>query len=489
MSPYNALSVPQQLKSKSCDQSDVVSTKVKNIDNLTLKLGLTTLIATVIYLPNLSQAAYSADLRFQNPTTQGQDGYSGLFPKIVDLLPTPLKKLANLSRVSPADPDQDLFLTAKAQVNKSYFDDGEASDEQELSVATDFEISILPHVSMPFGKPSLRIHSVKSGDTVYKIAQQYQVNPDELIQLNGIQNSDVILVNQELMIPHQISNPVKSNTKNHTLASLNLANQNLRKSPSEKKLASTNLSNRVLGQDLGIGGQRPAKKMAKLDEDPYIAGLRADIEKLRAEYRQQRQQQRTNAPIRSNVSRVDSDSSHQLSINTVSTIENHENDDVVTSIPERQNPKPDLFAEDKVALQLPPLSSPEEYLPSTFDGYTWPAKGVLTSGYGWRWGRLHGGIDIAAPIGTPVMAAASGTVISSGWNNGGYGNLIELEHLDGSKTLYAHNNRILVSTGQKVVKGEQIAEMGSTGYSTGSHLHFEIHPKSQGAVNPLALLN
>ena len=143
--------------------------------------------------------------------------------------------------------------------------------------------------------------------------------------------------------------------------------------------------------------------------------------------------------------------------------------------------------------ELPPLSSPEKYLPvtpaeATFNGYIWPAKGTFTSGYGWRWGRPHRGIDIAAPIGTPIMAAAAGEVISAGWNSGGFGNLVKVKHPNGSVTLYAHNNRILVRRGQKVEQGQQIAQMGSTGYSTGSHLHFEIRLNGKAPVNPMAYL-
>ncbi|MGC9528381.1 MAG: peptidoglycan DD-metalloendopeptidase family protein [Limnospira sp.] len=144
-----------------------------------------------------------------------------------------------------------------------------------------------------------------------------------------------------------------------------------------------------------------------------------------------------------------------------------------------------------VSPDLPPLPGPDVYLPGgsmRFNGYIWPSEGILTSGYGWRWGRMHRGIDIAGPIGTPIVAAAPGVVTYAGWNSGGYGNLVELEHPDGSLTLYAHNHRILVNKGQKVTQGQQIAEMGSTGRSTGPHLHFEIHPSGQGAVNPMALL-
>jgi murein DD-endopeptidase MepM/ murein hydrolase activator NlpD len=146
-----------------------------------------------------------------------------------------------------------------------------------------------------------------------------------------------------------------------------------------------------------------------------------------------------------------------------------------------------------VSPELPPLSGADTYLPNggqqqSANGFIWPAKGVLTSGYGWRWGRMHKGIDIAGPIGTPIMAADSGVVTYAEWNDGGYGYLVEITHADGSETVYAHNSRILVQKGQKVERGEQISEMGSTGFSTGPHLHFEVHPAGQGAVNPMAFL-
>jgi len=145
-----------------------------------------------------------------------------------------------------------------------------------------------------------------------------------------------------------------------------------------------------------------------------------------------------------------------------------------------------------VSPELPPLSSPDTYLPNgkqqSASRFIWPSKGVLTSGYGWRWGRMHRGIDIAGPIGTPIVAASDGVVTYAQWNDGGYGYLVEITHPDGTETIYAHNSRILVQKGQRVAQGEQISEMGSTGFSTGPHLHFEIHPAGQGAINPMALL-
>ncbi len=120
--------------------------------------------------------------------------------------------------------------------------------------------------------------------------------------------------------------------------------------------------------------------------------------------------------------------------------------------------------------------------------WIWPTTGVFTSGYGWRWGRMHRGIDLASNVGTPIKAARNGRVVFSGWHDGGYGYLVTLQHPDGSRSLYAHNSRLMVSSGQEVRQGTVIALMGSTGRSTGPHLHFEIHPPGASAVNPLNFL-
>jgi murein DD-endopeptidase MepM/ murein hydrolase activator NlpD len=130
---------------------------------------------------------------------------------------------------------------------------------------------------------------------------------------------------------------------------------------------------------------------------------------------------------------------------------------------------------------------------STIDGTTslqfaWPAQGKLTSRFGRRWGRMHRGIDIAGPVGTPIYAAADGVVVDAGWHSGGYGNLVEVRHNDGTVTRYAHNSRLRVTNGQMVRQGQQIADMGSTGRSTGSHLHFEIRPQGGSAANPINFL-
>ena len=115
----------------------------------------------------------------------------------------------------------------------------------------------------------------------------------------------------------------------------------------------------------------------------------------------------------------------------------------------------------------------------------WPTNGEVTSRYGLRWGGsdFHPGIDIAADIGTPIVATADGVVIESGWNSGGYGYMIDIDHGNGIVTRYGHNSQLAVSVGTRVKKGQVIAYMGSTGFSTGPHLHYEVRVNGK-AVNP-----
>jgi murein DD-endopeptidase MepM/ murein hydrolase activator NlpD len=118
-------------------------------------------------------------------------------------------------------------------------------------------------------------------------------------------------------------------------------------------------------------------------------------------------------------------------------------------------------------------------------GLMWPVSGPVVSGYGWRWGRMHEGIDIAAGYGTPIRASASGNVIYAGWM-GGYGNLIIIDHGNGLATAYAHQSSFAVGGGT-VSQGQTIGYVGCTGHCFGPHLHFEVRSNG-GAVDPLGYL-
>lgn len=119
--------------------------------------------------------------------------------------------------------------------------------------------------------------------------------------------------------------------------------------------------------------------------------------------------------------------------------------------------------------------------------FVMPTRGIFTSNFGYRWGVLHAGIDIANSIGTPILAVSDGVVIDAG-PAAGYGALVKLRHADGTVTLYGHVNTTLVSVGQRVMAGDQIATMGNRGNSTGPHLHFEVLQGGTERIDPVPWL-
>jgi murein DD-endopeptidase MepM/ murein hydrolase activator NlpD len=119
--------------------------------------------------------------------------------------------------------------------------------------------------------------------------------------------------------------------------------------------------------------------------------------------------------------------------------------------------------------------------------FIWPVEGVITSTFGIRHGRRHDGIDIGAPEGTDIRAAADGTVLYAGDQQTGYGNLIIIRHANDMITVYAHNRQNLVKEGEAVKRGQVIGKVGRTGRATGPHLHFEIRKRTKPR-NPLFFL-
>ncbi|MGB3354392.1 MAG: M23 family metallopeptidase [Mycobacterium sp.] len=119
--------------------------------------------------------------------------------------------------------------------------------------------------------------------------------------------------------------------------------------------------------------------------------------------------------------------------------------------------------------------------------FTFPARGMLTSSFGARWGTLHAGLDVANAVGTPIYAASDGEVIASG-PTPGFGMWVKIRAADGTVTLYGHIDTTLVQTGQLVMAGDQIATMGNRGNSTGPHLHFEVHRNGSDKTDPMAWL-
>ncbi|HZE15139.1 MAG TPA: M23 family metallopeptidase [Mycobacterium sp.] len=119
--------------------------------------------------------------------------------------------------------------------------------------------------------------------------------------------------------------------------------------------------------------------------------------------------------------------------------------------------------------------------------FVMPTEGIFTSSFGYRWGVLHPGIDLANSIGTPIVAVSDGVVIAAG-PTAGYGMWVKLRHADGTVTLYGHVNTTMVNVGDRVMAGDQIATMGNRGDSTGPHLHFEVLPGGTNRVDPVPWL-
>ena len=379
-------------------------------------------------------------------------------------------------------------------------------------------------------------YRVKAGDTLSAIALRQKMPLVALIKVNHLDDPNRLQINQKLIIPARRSN---------NSVALNI----VRIAPPTAFLPVAPSLNPTYS---GMGGEisdddsvsaSPPPNVAEIQQaqsaaaqqellgDRYVDNLRSDIQKLRQKYHQglltaqakpyanktstrpataanateqlQPQilaQSTVNQPINPEFSaeraaktlQLDGQKQLPSSVKLAGRTVRVRNG--VATAPLGSDAVESLrsFQEQNVSPALPPLGGVDNYLPNptsiSAKGFIWPARGKLTSGYGWRWGRMHKGVDIAAPIGTPIIAAAPGVVVKAGWNSGGYGNLVDIQHTDGTVTRYGHNKRVLVRAGQIVQQGQQISEMGNTGFSTGPHLHFEVHPMGKKAVNPIAYL-
>lgn len=361
-------------------------------------------------------------------------------------------------------------------------------------------------------------YEVRPGDTVDNIALVLGTTPEELTEANGLDNPDFIVTGDTLAVPEQAASKLVIAEAAESLAS---SSSELTASTSLSDFDGTRLSrlqstveverriNAPSTLQLLRGEEEAAAASSQSStveaepiavEDPYTADLLAEVNSA----------QQLNTSVKSDSEAI---ALRQTTPAAASTVVNPEFQGSRLearggAVPDVETERAELLAAapldpsiyvsspapaagQVVSPEMPILPSADEYLPEApdyFNGYIWPTRGTLTSGYGWRWGRMHRGIDVAGPVGTPIVSAAPGVIEKAGWNSGGYGNLVEVRHADGSMTRYAHNSRIVVRAGQRVAQGEHIADMGSTGYSTGPHLHFEVHMPDRGTVNPMAML-
>jgi len=347
------------------------------------------------------------------------------------------------------------------------------------------------------GRIDVITYEVKYGDTLASIAQKFSISVSEIVRINQLTNPYQLKISEKLNIPISGSTSNIDNVENNKVGQVKRNNS---------IAVGTGVPTAMLAIRAANISISPNKNVKN---SPSLNSLRREIEKLRAKYRDHRSGQQLRTEGNSQEAAVESAIS---SINNIgvpiflprpmtfgnSSPSRFRNNSVGQSRKPNSTESLEKLRAVKVSPKtkiLPPLAAVDKYLPRPIgeiskpsSTYVWPAKGTVTSGYGWRWGRMHRGIDIANSTGTPIYAAADGVVTSAGWNRGGYGKLVEISHNNGSITRYAHNSKIFVKVGQQVKQGKTIALMGSTGFSTGPHSHFEIRPIGKGAVNPIAYL-
>ena len=376
-------------------------------------------------------------------------------------------------------------------------------------------------------------YEVVPGDTVEDIAISLGTTPDKLAEINDLEDPDFILAGETLSLPEEVTSDliiseaatsiVQSSSEIAASSSLNdfdgtrlgrlqsTVETRINNAPSTLQRLQGGQGGAIVAQPDAATMESEADAETLVVEEPFTADLIADVnathELAPVEVDAVSSQEliavvdaSTDVAVNTSVGASDSAvinpefKSDRLEARAISDTGSPASSDLLAAAPLDPSvyvTSPSPAVGQVVSPEMPILPSADEYLPEApdyFNGYIWPTRGTLTSGYGWRWGRMHRGIDIAGPVGTPIVAAAPGVVEKAGWNSGGYGNMVEVRHADGSMTRYAHNSRNTVRAGQRVAQGQHIADMGSTGYSTGPHLHFEVHLPNRGTVNPMAML-
>jgi hypothetical protein len=405
--------------------------------------------------------------------------------------------------------------TASLPPNSQWIKEAPSPQQKTPSPVQQQEISTESTDANNFSDNLSETYAIQPGDTINSIAQRYGLDREAVIKVNHLSDPNLIKVNQKLVIP---SAPQTQATNYPVASALPIKNNHWQTLPAPVALAAPKISVNAIAtaKSIPISVDAPTAT--------YTNQLKNEVATLQQSYDSQ-SRSITNHPVqsvaqvanrqdvledeevnpewsnKSSVKRIPTRSLPSQYMSPQTSLQKLQRQyapsggrpsQIIGSAPIEVEEYNDNFhtpVGKEVSPDLPGLSTPDfPNAPNLTGGYIWPAKGVLSSGFGRRWGKMHKGIDIAAPIGTPIVASAPGEVVAAGWNSGGYGNLVKIRHPDGSVTFYAHNSRVLVRTGEEVAQGQQISEMGSTGRSTGPHLHFEVRPNGENAVNPIAFL-
>jgi murein DD-endopeptidase MepM/ murein hydrolase activator NlpD len=327
-------------------------------------------------------------------------------------------------------------------------------------------------------------YSAFPGDTVYGVAQRFGVPVRTLIETNGLKPPYRLVAGQRLQVPERQEHVVQSGdtllaiSRIYGVDQSSLARVNNLKPPYALKA----------GQRLTLPGRIDANLAAGPPEqqDIYAAptapnagtGGSMSVEQLPAPATQQAPKQQP--PKQQAVEPP------AAAPSTSGTVEPSTSETVEPVAPQQPAPKATTPKQtDTQVAAIPPEPAPA---PRAGERFLWPVKGQIISGFGPKKGGLNNdGINISAPAGTSVMAADNGVVAYAGNELRGFGNLLLIRHADGWVTAYAHNEKLLVKRGEKVKRGQAIAQIGSTGNVSAPQLHFEIR-KGTDPVDPLKYL-
>jgi murein DD-endopeptidase MepM/ murein hydrolase activator NlpD len=307
------------------------------------------------------------------------------------------------------------------------------------------------------------VYKVQPDDTLSQIANLYQVPQQAISHASGILATDYLRIEQPLVIPGDVSSLIQrreGKTKHELVLKRDVLRQRLLQLTNEVPPLTSLYSSQFTEQPL--------------TDKSWISRFHFQGVQIPTEL----------AMLPESEARMTTVEMFRLTkdLETLDRLVINQEQLIASTIPNSDN-------RNQLQTNLPTLSAKDDLFDkNTNSALIWPTQGTISSGYGWRWGKIHQGIDIAAPVGTPVWAAATGIVEFAGWDDSGYGNMLDIRHRDGSITRYAHLNVLFVKQGDTVTQSQVVAAVGSTGNSTGPHLHFEIRPQGSLAADPMAYL-
>jgi murein DD-endopeptidase MepM/ murein hydrolase activator NlpD len=305
------------------------------------------------------------------------------------------------------------------------------------------------------------VYKVKPDDTLSQIANLYQVPQQAISHASGILATDYLRIEQPLVIPGDVSSLIQrreGKTKQELVLKRDILRQRLLQLTNEVPPLTSLYSSQFTEQPL--------------TDKSWISRFHFQGVQIPTELAMLPESEARMTTVEMFRLTKDLETLDRLVINQ---------EQLIASNSKNQN--------QYLQINLPTLPAKNDLFDkNTNSAFIWPTQGTISSGYGWRWGKIHKGIDIAAPVDTPVWAAATGIVEFAGWDDSGYGNMLDIRHRDGSITRYAHLNILFVKQGDTVNQSQVVAAVGSTGNSTGPHLHFEIRPQGDIATDPMTYL-